>query len=184
MIIGIDIDDTVTYTTRTIKKYLKQEYPDYEEYKLLPKKEYIHFLKSHMKQMRIEYALKEGVKEAWEYFKEQHYKIIFITARNNKYYSESNKDTLEYLKQNGLFYDKIYFNEPKKGRRAHKNHVDLFIDDKEPILDNMAKYKIKGLCMGKSTKYPSFDNWYQIIDYLKEEQHGTGENTRCRSTRK
>ena len=30
MIIGIDIDDTITYTTKTIKKYLYQEYPKYK----------------------------------------------------------------------------------------------------------------------------------------------------------
>ena len=172
MIIGVDIDDTITYTTKTIKKYLKQEYPDYDEYKLLPRKQYIRFLKKYMKQMRSEYELKEGVKQAWDYFRENHYKIIFITARNNKYYRKSNQDTLEYLQQNGLFYDKIYFNEPKKGRRAHKNHVDIFIDDKESILDNMASYKVKCICMGKSSKYPSFDNWYQIIEYLKEENNG------------
>ena len=93
MIIGVDIDDTITYTTKTIKKYLKQEYPDYDEYKLLPRKQYIRFLKKYMKQMRSEYELKEGVKEAWDYFRENHYKIIFITARNNKYYRKSNQDT-------------------------------------------------------------------------------------------
>ena len=172
MIIGVDIDDTITYTTKTIKKYLKQEYPDYDEYKLLPRKQYIRFLKKYMKQMRSEYELKEGVKEAWDYFRENHYKIIFITARNNKYYRKSNQDTLEYLQQNGLFYDKIYFNEPKKGRRAHKNHVDIFIDDKESTLDNMASYKVNCIYMDKSSKYPSFDNWYQIIEYLKEENNG------------
>ena len=172
MIIGIDIDDTITYTTKTIKKYLYQEYPTYDENTKLPKKEYIRFLKKYIKQMRREYELKEGVKEAWTYFKENNIRVIFITARNNKYYYESNQDTIKYLEQNDLFYDKIYFNEPKKGRRAHKNHVDLFIDDKEAILDNMAKYNIKCICMGKSSKYPSFDHWDQIIEYLKEEDYG------------
>ena len=177
MILGVDIDDTITYTTRTIKKYLKQLYPDYDEYKNLPRKEYLHFLKKYMKQMRSEYELREGVKEAWEYFRKNHYKIIFITARNNKYYRESNQDTLEYLRQNGLFYDKIYFNEPKKGKRAKRMYVDLFVDDKEVILDHMSAYGIKGICMGKSERYPSFDNWYQIIDYLEEVNHGRGEDT-------
>ena len=172
MILGIDIDDTITDTTPVIKKYLKKEYPTYDEYKMLPKKDYVRFLKKNMRQMRSEYQLKEGVKEAWEYFKEHQIKIIIITARNNKYYHKSNQDTLEYLKKNGLFYDKIYFNEPKNGRRAHKSHVDLFIDDKEKILDNMKQYGIQGLCMGCSSKYPSFDNWKQIIEYLKEVNHG------------
>ncbi len=183
MTIGIDIDDTITYTSKIIKKYLKEEYPLYDDYKSLPKKKYLRFIKKNIKQMRSEFPIKEGVSEAWEYFKEQGYKIVIITARNNKYYRRSTKDTLEYLKNHGVFYDKIYFNEPDKGKRAYKEHVDLFIDDKERILDNMSMYDISGLCMGKSLKYPSFDNWFQVIEYIKEGHYGR-QNIECRSTRK
>ena len=50
--------------------------------------------------------------------------------------------------------------------------MDLFIDDKEQVLDGVYSYGITCLCMGHSEKYLSFDNWYQILDYIKEEYHG------------
>ena len=80
MILGIDIDDTITNTSKVVNKYLRQEYPKYDNRKLLSKKEYRRFLKKHIKQMRDEYELKDGVKTAWEYFKENHFKIIIITS--------------------------------------------------------------------------------------------------------
>lgn len=179
MILGIDIDDTITNTSKVVNKYLRQEYPEYDNRKLLSKKEYQKFLKKHIRQMRDEYELKDGVKTAWEYFKENHFKIIIITARNNKYDRNNIKNTKAFLKKNGLFYDKIYFRQIKKGRKAYKEHVDLFIDDKERVLDNVALYQIPGVCMGISSKYQSFSNWYQLLDYIKEVNNGRRENIRC-----
>ncbi len=172
MILGIDIDDTITNTSIVVNKYFKQEYPEYPNRHLLPKKEYKKFLKKYIKIMRDEYELKEGVKEAWEYFKNNYFKIIIITARSNKYDKNNIKNTLAFLKNYGLFYDKIYFRETKKGKKAYKEHVDLFIDDKESVLDNISLYGITGVCMGKSNNYQSFDNWDQLLKYIKEGNYG------------
>lgn len=172
MILGIDIDDTITNTSKTVREYLKAEYPDYDEYKKLPRKEYRKFLKKNLDKMRNEYTLKEGVKEAWEYFKENNFDIIIITARSNKFSRNNIKNTIKFLERHNIWYDKIYFKQAKKGKKAFKNHVDLFIDDKEQVLDGVYSYGITCLCMGHSEKYLSFDNWYQILDYIKEEYHG------------
>ena len=172
MILGIDIDDTITNTSKVVNKYLKQEYPEYDDRKLLSKKEYKKFLKKYIKQMRDEYELKNGVKEAWKYFKDNHFKIIIITARCNKYDRQNIKNTKAFLEKNDLIYDKIYFRQIKKGKIAYKEHVDLFIDDKESVLDNVSLYGINGVCMKESCKYPSFHDWYQLLDYIKEVKHG------------
>ena len=172
MILGIDIDNTITATNETVRAYLKQEYPLFEDYKLLPKEEYDLFLKKYLKKMRQEYKLKKGVKEAWAYFKEHNFKIIIITARNNEFDDTYIEDTIKFLQANGLFYDKIYFDKPKKGAIASKEKVDLFIDDKETNLDDVALYNISCVCLGKSYKYKSFNNWYQLLAYIKEENHG------------
>lgn len=179
MILGIDIDDTITNTSKVVNKYLKQEYPEYDDRKLLSKKEYAKFLKKYIKQMRDEYELKDGVKSAWKYFRENHFKIIIITARNNKYDRKNIKNTKSFLKKNGLFYDKIYFKQIKKGKKAYKEQVDLFIDDKERVLDEVALYGIHVVCMGESSKYPSFQDWHQLLDYIKEVNNGRRENIRC-----
>ena len=172
MILGIDIDDTITDSSKTIDIYLKKEYPDYDNYHMLPKKEYKRFLKKYIKEMRDAYPIKEGVLEAWDYFKKNHFKIILITARDNKNYRGNIKDTKKFLARHGIFYDKIYFRETKKGKKAYKEHVDLFIDDKESVLDNISLYGITGVCMGKSNNYQSFDNWDQLLKYIKEGNYG------------
>ena len=33
MILGIDIDDTITNTSKVVNKYLRQEYPEYDKIK-------------------------------------------------------------------------------------------------------------------------------------------------------
>ena len=61
----------------------------------------------------------------------------------------------------------------KKGKKAKKEHIDLFIDDKEKNLDSVSRYGISCVCLGTSSKYPSFLDWYSLLDYIKEvEQHG------------
>ena len=172
MILGIDIDDTITNTSEVVQKYLKEEYPYYDESHLLSRKEYKKFLKKYIKKMRNDYGLKEGIQEAWAYFQEHHFKIIIITARNKKYDRDNLKNTIAFLKQNGLFYDKIYFKKVKKGKTAYKERVDLFIDDKENVLDEVSSYGINCICMGNSKKYQSFCNWHQVLQYIKEEYHG------------
>ena len=172
MILGIDIDDTITNTSKVVNKYLQETYPNCRNYHLLSKKEYKQFLKKYIKLMRDEYELKEGVKEAWEYFKNNNFKIIIITARNNRFDRDNIKNTIAFLNKNGLFYDKIYFRQVKKGKKAYKEHVDLFIDDKEKVLDGVSSYNIRCICMGDSLKYKCFSNWFQIIDFIKEEYHG------------
>ncbi len=172
MILGIDIDDTITYTRKTILKYRKIAYPKLNDTDLLSNREYKKFLRKYMKDMRKEYAIREGVKEAWQYFKDNNFKIIIITARSNKYYRKSIKDTIAFLKEHNIFYDKIYFKQYKKGKKAFKEHIDLFIDDKESVLENVSKYGINVLLRGQSDKYQSCENWYQIIDYIKEGKYG------------
>ena len=172
MILGIDIDNTITDTNKTVRKYLKQEYPLYEDYKSLPKEEYENFLKKNLKEMRKEYKIKAGVKEAWSYFKKNNFKIIIITARDNEFDDNNIQDTINFFKTYDLFYDKIYFKVQNKGAIACKEKVDLFIDDKETNLDDVALYNISCICLGKSSKYPSFTNWYTLLEYIKEVNHG------------
>ena len=118
MILGIDIDDTITNTSKVVNKYLQEAYPNCRNYHLLSKKEYKQFLKKYIKLMRDEYELKEGVKEAWEYFKNNNFKIIIITARNNRFDRDNIKNTIAFLNKNGLFYDKIYFRQVKKRKKG------------------------------------------------------------------
>jgi len=167
MIVGIDIDDTITKTTENANKLLKEydanfqedyhKHPKYEEYMALYRREII-----------ISSPLMDNIKEAFDYLHKNGHKIIIITYRPDKYVPDINEITIEYFKKHGLKYDKL-INTYEKGIAAKENHVDLFIDDKEKHLDDVNKYGIECIrfTKEKESKYKTFSNWLDIIKYIK-----------------
>ena len=83
MNIGIDIDDTITETTFVGNKYVTKFDSNYQNYHDLPQNKYFEFLKLYLQDIVKNNIIKDGVKEAFEFFKNRDYKIIFITARND-----------------------------------------------------------------------------------------------------
>lgn len=168
MIIGIDIDDTITKTSLLIKKYLKEFDSSYDNYHNLSRKKYNQFLYKYIDLICKNCQLQNGVKEAFAYFNKMHYTIVIVTARNNKHSKNNIQNTLDYLALNNLKYDKIYFKKEKKGKILVKNGVDLFIDDKEEVLDEVSKYNISCIKFGLTkSKYKTFDDWFKIVEYVK-----------------
>ncbi len=169
MTIGIDIDDTITKTSENIKKYLAKYKPGFtDNYHNLPAVEYDEFLYTYQSEISATNELRENVKEAFDYFKSHDIKIIIITHRSNKYAHDIDNISINHLKKNGLLFDK-FINTPEKGIAAFENHLDLFIDDKESNLDDVSKYGIKCLKFSseKSSKYETFSNWSDIIEFIK-----------------
>ncbi len=178
MTIGVDIDETITNSQENIKKYLKLYDESYEDYHDLPWDKYQEFLAKYLDKIILSHTLKEGVKEAFAYFHKKGYKVIIITARANNYNPKVVKATLKYLKKHKLKYDKIIFakeDNELKGPKAYQENVDIFIDDKESVLDDMQRFKIKGIRFTKEySKYLAFNNWFDIIDYFKKEEKNNG----------
>ena len=171
MTIGIDIDNTITDNSKIIYKYIKIYDKSYDNYHDLPEDQYHEFLTTYIEDIMQNTDLKEGAKEAITYLHNNGHKIILITARNLYYSKNIINITLEYLKKHNIIYDKIIFgtkNNGQKGKDAFLNNIDIFIDDKESVLDDVAKYGIKCLKMGnKPSKYLCFNNWQDIINYIK-----------------
>lgn len=173
MTIGIDIDDTITKTTKCVKEHLKKFTNDYDDYHIMPNDLKTEFLTKNLESIHKNCELMENVKDAILYLKERGHKIIIITARNLKYTKNEFIITEEYLKKNGIYYDKIIFDPEesnKKGLKAFENGVDIFIDDKEFVLDDIAEYNITCLRItnDSKSKYKIFKNWDEIIKYFKE----------------
>lgn len=167
-VIGIDIDSTITQTGKKAHEYLKEYAPGYKLVRDLPKDKQDEFLDLYEGKIHETCELKDGVKEAFEYLKKNKYKIIIITARNKTHCKKQKSITKKYFKNHGLNYDKILFNKEYKGASAYKNKCEIFIDDKESNLEDISKYGIECLKIGeKSSKYQSFNDWYEIIEYLK-----------------
>lgn len=169
MTIGIDIDDTITKTSEIAALNLKKFDSNYSDYHDLPKERYEEFMRLYQADGLKNVELMEGVKEAFDYFKTKGYKIIIITARNNKYDDTIKDITIDYLKRHSLEYDKIVFDKESKGKIAKKEGVDIFIDDKVSVLDEVASYNIKTINISKvnGNKHKTFSNWSDIIKYIE-----------------
>lgn len=169
MIIGIDIDDTIARTSHQGNIYVKEMFPNCTDYHDLPWENYEKFIKKYADKIRTDEPLMDGVKEAFDYFKEKNIKVIFITARNDEWSPNTELVTKKYLEKYGLEYSKIIFGKELKGSAAKEENVSLFIDDKEENLDDISKYGIECIRItdDKNSKYKTFNNWKCLLEYIK-----------------
>lgn len=139
MNIGIDIDDTITYTYETLlpiinmkygmqfNKLLKQN-PSYGMlHNVLPN--FKSFAMDNYSTMAKIVPVRDGVVDVLNKLREQGHKIIFISARNNMEYNNPYDISLNYLKLNNIPFDKLIVNVNDKAKECILQDIDLFIDD-------------------------------------------------------
>ena len=143
MNIGIDIDDTITYTYETLLPMVSIKYgmsmsklmsqkPSYKMlHNTLP--DYGNFALTHFPKMAKIAPLRENVVEILNKLKKDGHKIIFITARNYEEYPDPYKTSIEYLKRNGVPFDKLIVNAKDKVKECLLEKIDVFIDDNGQI---------------------------------------------------
>ena len=139
MNIGIDIDDTITYTYETLLPMVAVRYgmnlnklfnqkPSYAMLRnILPN--YDVFASENFPSVAKVVPLREGVIEVLTKLREQGHKIIFITARNKKEFSDPYKISHDFLNVNGVPYDKLLVNIADKAQQCLLEDIDLFIED-------------------------------------------------------
>lgn len=139
MNIGIDIDDTVTFTYETLLNLIAVKYgmnfeklisqrPTYDMFdRLFPN--YCDFVRENFSTMAKLVPLKKDVVEILNKLKKQGHKIIFITARNTQEYKDPYTLSYEYLKANNVPFDKLIVNVKDKAKECVLQNIDLFIDD-------------------------------------------------------
>ncbi|MGI5920455.1 MAG: 5' nucleotidase, NT5C type [Syntrophomonadaceae bacterium] len=121
MIIGIDIDNTISYTTQMIMHYAGiygQErglntVPDLSEYYLeqalgWPKESVEEFFDLYLERIYRETWPKEQAAEVISRLQQQH-RIVLITSRNYRF-PGIEEVTREWLKQHGVVYDELVLN--------------------------------------------------------------------------
>ncbi|MCM1053653.1 MAG: hypothetical protein NC483_06755 [Ruminococcus sp.] len=174
-VIGIDIDDTITKTSEVGNKYLAKYNSNYHDYHELSQEQYRDFVNLYLKDIVENNILKEDVVESFKALKEMGYEIVIITARSDIYTPGVKAASKEFLNKNNIKYDKLVFDDldlKDKRKYALENNVEIFIDDKEEVLDSLASVGIECIRIteDKTSKYKTFSNWRDIIEYIKRRE--------------
>lgn len=140
--IGIDLDDTISSSNEMFIKYAKL----YNREKKINFKidetqwdldksfgwndnNYKEFCKQYLRTLLNEAEIKYNAAEKINKLKNEGYKIIIITSRNEKELNDMYSFTEKWLKNHNINYDKLIINSLQKEEECLKNKVNIFIDD-------------------------------------------------------
>lgn len=140
--IGIDLDDTISSSNEMFVKYAKL----YNKEKKINFKidetqwdldksfgwndnNYKEFCKQYLRTLLNEAEIKYNAAEKINKLKNEGYKIIIITSRNEKELNDMYSFTEKWLKNHNINYDKLIINSLQKEEECLKNKVNIFIDD-------------------------------------------------------
>lgn len=192
MIIGVDIDDTLTDIRYKIKeeatKYAKQlgkevknenEYIEdknngntYQEKYGFTYEELKYFLKEIQEEITKNANPREGVKEAIKKLRKDGNQIYIITARDEEFHDDPYMLSKNWLDKNDIEYDKIIVNARYKDKICKEEKIDIFIDDQ---LANCMKVSNEGIKVIRITDYKekhgniiNKSNWEEIYKYINE----------------
>lgn len=165
MVIGLDIDDTITdtfgvmfayaekFTIENLKREIKVEHVDD-----VTNTDYVQAMHGWNNEDELKFFKKYYqtiVEKTTPYFlavdiinklKGEGHKIVLITARFDMTTDDGFFDveaaTKKWLQKHGIHYDKLIINAQNKGEVAEQNNVDIFVDDS---LKNCLSVASKGI---------------------------------------
>ena len=152
MIIGIDIDDTITDLSDIFLKYAtlynKENEIDFKIDKTQwdidkafgwNNDDFMKFSKKYLEILLNEAKPKKGCVDVINKLREDGNKIIIITARNNEELINPYEFTKNWLELNNIGFDKLIVNSNKKEEDCINNKIDVFIDDRPENCENVYK---------------------------------------------
>ena len=184
MRIGIDIDDTVTYTFEHLQPYVAEYYGiTLEEakernisYSTLPEewqKRETEFGRKTYDKVILYGKAKEGAADYVAKLKEEGHEIVFITARTNRVYTDAQGISEEQLRRNNIPFDKVICTE-EKAERCVEEKIDLLIDDTISHCEAAVKLGLKALVFNgkankdKVTELARVNTWEEVYKKIGE----------------
>lgn len=177
MIIGIDIDDTITKTTEYTKHIFDKinTDPSKHSYHDLDIDDYCDFLNKYVLNIHKNVELFPNASEVIKEFKKRGWKVIFITARakidERITFGEQDKIvTKKYLKDHEIEYDEIVFSQKSKANACVNKNVDIYIDNREDLLDEVNEAGIKTIWLTTkkvdNSKHIIAKNWLEVKNII------------------
>lgn len=192
MIIGIDIDDTLTdirdEVSKEALKYAQSLNKEIDETKVVWDKENngssfkerynfnhdecLYFFRNIQEEITKKAKPREDVVEVLKALKEDGHKIYIITARDYEFHENPYELSKIWLDENNIKYDKLIVNARDKAKICKEQNVDLFIDDKLSNCENISNENIITI---RITNYTDLHgniinkkNWKEIYEYIKQ----------------
>ena len=184
MTIGIDIDDTITKTAEYLMPYMAEyfsmdlDYLNNNNYNYIIFPEEIkgreaEFGKEVYEKVLLDVELKDNVREIINKLKSEGNRIVIITARTNKFYSDAYLFTSKQLEKLGIKYDKLICSHDKRSACIEEK-VNLFIDDSvdnvtsvSEVVDNVLLFNSK-LNKTMDCKFKRVNTWEDIYNFYLE----------------
>ena len=193
MIIGIDIDNTLTELQDKLNeaafKYAKElgkEIQDVDDTledaknngDIFIKKfkftyeELVYFLKDIQEEITNKAKPRSGAVETIKRLRRDGHKIYIVTARDSEFHDDPYGLSKRWLDENNIEYDKLIVNAREKAPICKAENIDLFIDDQLFNCIQIAKEGIKTIRISNEEKeldnVVNVKNWEEIYKYIKE----------------
>lgn len=179
VIIGIDLDDTITNSFEDLmihfanifnlnldycksNNYSYNNFPENLQYR---KKEFINYLQKN--KLLKDITIKKNAAETINKLHNLGCKIIIITSRNDNILPNAYEITKEYLESNNIIFDKLYCEHDKHNVLIEEN-VKLFIDDSIKGLEynkDACEYHLlfsSKLNLNEKTKFKRVNSWEEV----------------------
>lgn len=137
MRIGIDVDEVITETVNSVKKYI--ELYDTAGEISSRMQEFIHgdlsnpsvrsFFERFSHSFFIEAEIKKDADRVIKKLFNENNEIYIVTARGENTFKGSQKITEDYLKKYGIPFTKIFWDSTDKVKICKENKIDVMIDD-------------------------------------------------------
>ena len=178
MRIGIDIDDTITDTSKIINEYSRKIGKsnmigniDFVNLKNESLDDYKSFLKKYIDEVLDNCPIKDGSIEVINKLKQSGNQIYLITARSNRYSKNIYDITVNYLKRNNIVYDELFFDYEDKYDICQRLNLDYMIDDNIEVYNSLLGTRVKPILFEKDCTKDldllKVNNWNDILNIIK-----------------
>lgn len=185
MIIGIDIDDTLTFL-HDIKIKTAQDYINKNKlpYKLVktdthlfsemfdwPITECDKFWFKEADKMLTQVKAREFASETIKRLKEKGHKIVIVTARTKEWHKDPYELSFSWLNKNNILFDKLLVGHLDKTQVCVNENIDIFIDDMPNTLVKLQNVDIITIMMlNPHNKKQSIYNGKIVSNWLEIEK--------------
>lgn len=159
-----DLDDTIEDAKNNGDIFIKKFKFTYEELK--------HFLKDIQEEITNNAKPRSGAVETIKRLRRDGHKIYIVTARDSEFHDDPYELSKKWLDGNNIEYDKLIVNAREKAPVCKAENIDLFIDDQLFNCMQIAKEGIKTIRISNEKKeldnVVNVKNWEDIYKYIKE----------------